>query len=88
MYLEDGPALAVVASNLGSDRPPAWWLNLQARPEAHVRLGPEVRRVRAREATADERAALWPRFVELYSDYAVYERSTDRPIPIVLLEAA
>lgn len=88
MYLHDGPALAVVASNLGSDRPPAWWLNLQANPVAEVRLGPERRRVRAREATAEERAALWPRFVDLYADYAAYERATSRTIPIALLEAA
>lgn len=88
MYLEDGPALAVVGSNLGSDKPPAWWLNLQANPEAEVLLGPERRRVRGREASSQERARLWPRFVEMYADYQAYERSTSRPIPIVLLEAA
>lgn len=88
MYLEEGPALAVVASNLGSDKPPAWWLNLQANPEASVRLGPERRRVRGREATPQERAGLWPRFVEMYSDYEEYEKATSREIPIVLLEGA
>lgn len=88
MYLEDGPALAVVASNLGSDKPPAWWLNLQANPIARVRLGSEVRKVTGREATPEERARLWPRFVEMYSDYEEYEKATDRPIPIVLLESA
>ncbi|WP_372791438.1 nitroreductase family deazaflavin-dependent oxidoreductase [Paraconexibacter sp.] len=86
MYLEDGPALAVVASNLGSDRPPAWWLNLQAHPLAEVRIGPQRRRVRGREATEEERAALWPRFVDMYADYEAYERATSRHIPIVLLE--
>ncbi|MGE4426623.1 MAG: nitroreductase/quinone reductase family protein [Solirubrobacteraceae bacterium] len=86
MYREEGPALAVVASNLGSDRPPAWWLNLQADPVGDVRVGPERRQVRARQATPEERDEMWPRFVEMYSDYAEYERMTDRPIPIVLLE--
>lgn len=88
MYQEYGPSLAVVASNLGSDRPPAWWLNLQARPEAEVRLGTERRLVRAREADPAERARLWARFVEMYDDYEVYESATSRPIPIVLLEPA
>lgn len=88
MYLQHGPALAVVASNLGSDRPPAWWLNLQANPIAQVRLGPEQRRVTGREATPEERAELWPRFVDMYGDYAAYEKATDRHIPIVLLEPA
>ena len=86
MYLEEGPGFSVVASNLGSDRPPAWWLNLQAEPRAHVRIGPESRPVRGREASPDERERLWPRFVEMYADYAVYEQSTSRPIPIVVLE--
>lgn len=88
MYLEDGPALAVVASNLGSDRPPAWWLNLQATPEAEVLIGPQRRRVTGREASEEERARLWPRFVAMYADYAAYEAATSRRIPIVFLESA
>ncbi|WP_205697208.1 nitroreductase/quinone reductase family protein [Conexibacter sp. SYSU D00693] len=88
MYLEDGPGLAVVASNLGSDKPPAWWLNLKAMPAAEIRIGPERRVVRGRETTDDERERLWPRFVDLYPDYAEYERMTDRRIPIVMLEPA
>lgn len=88
MYLQDGPALAVVASNLGSDKPPAWWLNLKSNPVARVRLGAETRRVQGREATEEERAGLWPRFVDMYADYAAYEQATSRKIPIVLLEPA
>jgi F420H(2)-dependent quinone reductase len=33
-YLRDGEDFAVVASNSGLDRPPAWWMNLQVNPEA------------------------------------------------------
>ena len=87
-FLAEGERLAVVASKLGSDRDPAWWRNLQATPEAEVRLGPRRRRVRAREATPEERAALWPRFVAAYPNYARYEERTSRRIPIVLLEPA
>jgi len=32
LYVEDGAALAVVASNWGNRRHPAWYLNLQADP--------------------------------------------------------
>jgi deazaflavin-dependent oxidoreductase (nitroreductase family) len=85
-YLEDGPSLVVVASNVGLDTDPAWWLNLQANPETIARTGRTVHRVRAREATPDERDRLWPRLVRLYPDYAAYARKTDRPIPIVILE--
>ena len=42
--------------------------------------------MRARTTTADERAALWPRLVELYADFAKYQKWTDREIPVVVLE--
>ena len=84
-YLTDGERLVVVASNLGSDRDPAWWRNLQAAPEAEVRVGPRRWRVRAREATPEERAGYWPRFVAAYPNYARYERRTSRPIPVIVL---
>src|SRR5215211_4076498 len=35
-YLRDGDNVLVVASNAGLDRPPGWWLNLQADPDAEV----------------------------------------------------
>ncbi|MGH2489801.1 MAG: nitroreductase/quinone reductase family protein, partial [Candidatus Limnocylindria bacterium] len=46
-YIEDGPNLAVVASNAGRDEDPAWWLNLQAHPDAEVEVGKTVRPVQA-----------------------------------------
>lgn len=85
-YIEDGPNLAIVASNAGADEDPAWWLNLQARPEAHVEIGGARHAVRARRATPDEDARLWPRFVHGYATYAEYRRATTRPIPVVILE--
>jgi deazaflavin-dependent oxidoreductase (nitroreductase family) len=38
LYMPDGPTCVVVAANSGIDRPPAWWLNLVANPQANVRL--------------------------------------------------
>lgn len=38
-YCRDRGDLIVVASNGGSDRPPAWFLNLQADPRVTVRVG-------------------------------------------------
>jgi deazaflavin-dependent oxidoreductase (nitroreductase family) len=85
-YLEDGPNLIVVASNAGADVDPAWWLNLQARPDAEVEIGVDRRPVRARAATADERARLWPRVIAVSPGYDEYRRRTSREIPIVVLE--
>ncbi|MGB0099999.1 MAG: nitroreductase family deazaflavin-dependent oxidoreductase [Nocardioides sp.] len=89
LYLEDGPDLVVVASQGGLPKNPQWLANLVAQPDTVVRVRKEgVRRVRARVADPAERAELWPRLVELYADFAKYERWTDREIPVVILAPA
>jgi deazaflavin-dependent oxidoreductase (nitroreductase family) len=84
----EGNAVVLVASNGGSDQHPAWFLNLQANPEAEVQLGRERRQMRARTATAAERDRLWPRVVGYYRGYDVYRQRTERSIPLVFLEPA
>ena len=87
LYLEDGADLVIVASQGGLPKNPQWYPNLVANPDTTVRVRKEgVRRVRAHTADADERAALWPRLVELYADFEKYAKWTDREIPIVVLE--
>jgi len=82
----EGEAVVVVASNAGHDRAPAWYLNLRANPDVEVNLSGRVRRMRARDATSEERERLWPKLVRLYPGYEVYRTTTARPIPVVLLE--
>ena len=86
LYLDlgDGRA-AVVASNGGDDRSPAWALNLQANPdvEADVRGGRVA--YRASMATEVERAEMWPKAVAMYKAYDSYQEKTEREIPIVVL---
>ncbi len=60
-YLQDGPDLFTLAMNGWGEREPAWWLNLQAHPDAVVDVPGGQRAVRARAATADERSILWTR---------------------------
>jgi deazaflavin-dependent oxidoreductase (nitroreductase family) len=86
LTVPDDDAWIVVASNAGDDRPPAWWLNLQARPEAEIRVAGQRRAVRARLAGPDERPRLWAKVIASHSGYAAYETRTTRPIPVVLLE--
>lgn len=87
LYLEDGPDLVVVASQGGLPKNPQWYPNLLAHPATRVSLkGERDRPVLARAVTGEERAALWPRLVELYADFAKYQRWTDREIPVVVLE--
>lgn len=85
-YLSDGAALAVVASNAAAPGYPAWYLNLQADPEAEIVLDGEVRRVRARAATPEETERLWPRFAAMYTGYDHYKSLATRDLPTVILE--
>lgn len=87
LYLEDGPRLVVVASQGGLPKHPQWFHNLVANPDTVVAVRGERRReVRARVAGPEERAALWPRLVELYADFESYQAWTEREIPVVVLD--
>jgi deazaflavin-dependent oxidoreductase (nitroreductase family) len=85
-YVEDPPDLVLVASKAGYPRHPAWYHNLRTNPNATVQVGAERRAVRARVASAEERARLWPKAVAAYSGYRTYQERTEREIPLVILE--
>ncbi|MFL6157126.1 MAG: nitroreductase family deazaflavin-dependent oxidoreductase [Marmoricola sp.] len=85
LYLLDGPDVVIVASQGGLPKNPQWYANLMATPDTQVQIKGEVRQVHARTATPDERAALWPRLVDLYADFENYQAWTDREIPVVIL---
>jgi len=84
---QEGDALVVVASRGGDDQAPAWFLNLRDNPDVTASVGGKPRQaMRARIATPDERAALWPRVTATFKSYATYQTKTERVIPLVLLE--
>ncbi len=89
-YFADGPNLVTMAMNGWGDPPPAWWLNLQAHPEATVDLPDGPRSVHAREASGTERDRLWAVFRELGDgpDLDALARRRSRPTPVVVLEPA
>jgi deazaflavin-dependent oxidoreductase (nitroreductase family) len=82
---EDG-RVVLVASKGGDDRNPLWYGNLQANPEVELTIAGETTAMRARTATPEERAELWPRITEAYKGYAGYQKRTDREIPVVICE--
>ena len=57
----------------GNDRHPAWWLNLEANPQAEVQVGSVTKKVRAERAKQKERSRLWPLLVDVYSGYEGYQ---------------
>ena len=85
MYTRDGGNLVLIASVGGAPRNPGWYWNLQGQ-DAEVQIGPERRRVRARDAEGEERERLWAAMVSLYPNYAQYQQKTSRRIPVVVLE--
>lgn len=85
--LHEDARVVLVASYGGDPRHPAWFLNLRENPEVEVTMQGRRRPMRARVATDDEKADLWPRVVEAYRGYGQYQARTDRQIPLVILEA-
>jgi deazaflavin-dependent oxidoreductase (nitroreductase family) len=84
--LRDGDNVVVIASYGGLDQPPAWWLNLEANPNAELLSGRTCRAVTARNAAPDERARLWAEVTARAPGYLEYERRTTRQIPVVILQ--
>ncbi|MDX6668313.1 MAG: hypothetical protein QOK04_1693, partial [Solirubrobacteraceae bacterium] len=75
-YLRHGDAFAVLASNAGSDHPPAWWLNLQAEPDAELLADGARHAVRARRADPAAEEALWSEFARLNPGFDEYRALT------------
>jgi F420H(2)-dependent quinone reductase len=80
-YHEDGPNLVTLAMNGWMEEEPAWWLNLQERPDATVELKGASRDVRARIAQGEERARLWALFPE--ADKYAGRRPTETAVVVL-----
>jgi F420H(2)-dependent quinone reductase len=85
-YLEDGPNLIAMAMNGWADGEPAWWLNLQAHPDASVVLVDGPRPVRARVVEGDERSRLWGRWREIDEKLDAYAALRSSETAVVILE--
>jgi deazaflavin-dependent oxidoreductase (nitroreductase family) len=86
--LQVGDSIVLVASRGGDDRNPDWYYNLEADPAVEVELDGTTRPMTARIADVAERAELWPRIVADHSNYADYQRKTERDIPVIVLDPA
>jgi deazaflavin-dependent oxidoreductase (nitroreductase family) len=85
----DGDDYLVVASKGGAPAPPAWFLNLEAHPEAvEVQVKGDRFKANARVATPEEKPRMWKKMTEAWPDYDAYQEKTDREIPVVVLERA
>ena len=81
--------VAVIASNFGQRRQPAWYYNLRAHPDAQVVIDGVRRSVRAVEAQGERRAEIWQEGLRVYPGFAQYERcASHRRISVFVLEPA
>jgi deazaflavin-dependent oxidoreductase (nitroreductase family) len=80
--------VVLVASKGGHSDHPDWYKNLSANPEVEVTVNGSTTRMRARTASPEEKAELWPRITSTYKGYAGYQRNTSRDIPVVICEPA
>jgi deazaflavin-dependent oxidoreductase (nitroreductase family) len=85
-YIEDGPNIVTLAMDGWGEPEPAWWLNLQARPDAMIELPEGWRATTARAATADERARLWSMMATVAPDLDGYAARRPKGTAVVVFE--
>lgn len=85
--LPTAEGLAVIASNFGQQRHPAWYHNLRAHPEGSVAVDGQSRRFRAVEAEGDRRRRIWDEGLRVYPGWSQYERrAANRRIAVFVLD--
>ena len=88
MYTPHGDDVLIVASLGGAPQHPVWYHNLIANPEVTIEQGAVTRKMRARQAGPEEKAARWPALVASYPPFEDYQRKTDRDIPVMICSPA
>ncbi len=84
--VEHNSRYAAVASNGAQPTNPQWYPSLLAEPVIELQDRTVTRQYRAREVFRDEKALWWRRAVDAFPDYADYQRTIDRQIPVLVLE--
>ena len=77
---------AVFASKGGAPTNPSWYYNIKATPEVAAEIGIETVPVQARVAEGEERERIWTEQKRRAPGFAEYEKSTNRTIPVIVLE--
>jgi deazaflavin-dependent oxidoreductase (nitroreductase family) len=84
--IHDESRVILVASKGGNEHDPLWYGNLRANPDVEVTIDGTTRPMRARTASPEEKAELWPQIVAAYKNYARYQERSGRDIPVVICE--
>lgn len=82
----DGTNYVVVGSMGGAPDHPQWVHNLRAEPHARLQDLADVHDYTSREVEGPEKAQWWSLATEVWPDYDKYQESTERVIPLFVLE--
>ena len=85
VYRREGDRIFVFASKAGSDTNPDWYHNLKADPTVTVEIGSGTSTNTAVEIVGEERDAIYARQAAALDNFATYQASTDRIIPVIEL---
>ena len=85
LYIRDGAAYVVIASNRGKPSHPGWLFNVSSNPQATIEVHGTQRRAVAAVVGPEKRTELWARLLEIAPLYRGYEKRTQREIPMVLV---
>jgi deazaflavin-dependent oxidoreductase (nitroreductase family) len=86
MRVEHDGVYAMVGSEGGAPKDPAWVANVRTHPRVTVQDGPEPWDGVAREIHGEEKQVWWDRAVAAFPNYAAYQERTEREIPVFLVE--
>ena len=87
IYKEIDGDFIIIASKGGAKSHPAWYLNLEARPECEIQVAGRHFHTTMRVAKGDERNEKWAQMAEVYPPYDSYQETAgDREIPVIVLE--
>ncbi len=86
IHLPHGDNKLLVASQGGLDSDPVWYKNIMANPHIDIMANGVQKNYAVRQASSDEKRALWPHLLSLYPDFDEYQARTDRDIPVLICE--
>lgn len=86
-YFERDSGYYIVASNAGSDKNPAWFYNIKGNPgDVSIQVNDRKMKVKPEIILGGQRRTLYDWIASIAPNYAEYEKTTKREIPLVFLK--